>query len=263
MSDNFTIHDYVYQQDDQRTPDDSNMPIQMFPEYAPLRFHAPWDTYHELEYYAPPDYPHPLMMCPPTANNFDDLVYPRREFPSSDDSFYLSTESSPTVGALVIQNDENYIGGDIHEPKSQHNCNITDNAEKQKEQESKKPSHNRSKDRKRCHNCNTAKSPSWRRSVSAPHKGSLLCNACGLYEKTSKSKRMLVSDEEGTLKVVRKRDKANYVCHHCGTKESTRWKKSQQRLYFIHNVFVLDDHIVFTFICDDTFTHLQASTRHY
>jgi hypothetical protein len=41
---------------------------------------------------------------------------------------------------------------------------------------------------------------------------------------------MLVSDEEGILKVVRKRDKTNYVCRECGTKEATRWKKAEQKL---------------------------------
>jgi hypothetical protein len=40
--------------------------------------------------------------------------------------------------------------------------------------------HSQSKAKKRCGNCHTPNSPSWRRSISKPTKGDLLCNACGL-----------------------------------------------------------------------------------
>lgn len=40
--------------------------------------------------------------------------------------------------------------------------------------------HSRNKDRKRCSNCHTTQSPSWRRSTSESSLNALLCNACGL-----------------------------------------------------------------------------------
>jgi hypothetical protein len=40
--------------------------------------------------------------------------------------------------------------------------------------------HSQSKAKKRCSNCHTPQSPSWRRSISKSTKGDLLCNACGL-----------------------------------------------------------------------------------
>lgn len=38
----------------------------------------------------------------------------------------------------------------------------------------------RDKPKKRCSNCHSVQSPSWRRSILKPTKGNLLCNACGL-----------------------------------------------------------------------------------
>lgn len=40
--------------------------------------------------------------------------------------------------------------------------------------------HSQTKTKKRCSNCSTLQTPSWRRSISKPTKGDLLCNACGL-----------------------------------------------------------------------------------
>jgi transposase len=45
-------------------------------------------------------------------------------------------------------------------------------------------------------------------------------------EKTAKKKRMLVTQEDGNTKVVRKRDGRDYYCSICGSKDATRWRKS-------------------------------------
>ncbi|KAL7325239.1 hypothetical protein PS15p_207749 [Mucor circinelloides] len=87
----------------------------------------------------------------------------------------------------------------------------------------KKPS--RTKGKKKCSNCHATDSPSWRRSISKSSKGELVCNACGLYEKTAKRKRMLVTNEDGATKVVRKRDPRGFCCSKCGAKDSTRWRR--------------------------------------
>lgn len=153
------------------------MTAHMFPEYVPIRYHTPWEGFHDLEYYLPAEYPHPLMICPPTGSAFDDMVYSRRDFHSLEDSFYLSTESSPTSGAVVTPFNEMDNEDDSEEVKTHHTCKVHKKSAKHTDPDAKKA---RPKDKKRCHNCNTAKSPSWRRSVTLPHKGSLLCNACGL-----------------------------------------------------------------------------------
>ncbi|CEP14167.1 hypothetical protein [Parasitella parasitica] len=93
----------------------------------------------------------------------------------------------------------------------------------------KKPT--RSKGKKKCYNCHTIESPSWRRSINKSSKGELVCNACGLYEKTAKTKRMLVTNDDGTTKVVRKRDPRGFCCSRCGAKDSTRWRKFRDNTF--------------------------------
>ncbi|KAI8987231.1 hypothetical protein BDF20DRAFT_848950 [Mycotypha africana] len=86
------------------------------------------------------------------------------------------------------------------------------------------------KKKKRCFNCHSTNAPSWRRSISEKSKGSLLCNACGLYEKTQGTNRKLVTHPDGLTKVVRKRDAPNYCCSQCGNREATKWRKSNDSL---------------------------------
>jgi hypothetical protein len=45
-------------------------------------------------------------------------------------------------------------------------------------------------------------------------------------EKTAKRKRMLVTQDDGATKVVRKRDVRGYTCSRCGTTDATRWRKT-------------------------------------
>ncbi|KAI8982578.1 hypothetical protein BDB01DRAFT_153457 [Pilobolus umbonatus] len=88
----------------------------------------------------------------------------------------------------------------------------------------------RTKEKKRCSNCYATKSPSWRRSNDTHTKGELLCNACGLYEKTARTKRMLVTYDDDNVKVVRKRDTRNYCCTVCNMKNFTRWRMIEGKL---------------------------------
>lgn len=48
-------------------------------------------------------------------------------------------------------------------------------------------------------------------------------------EKTAKRKRMLVTGEDGTTKVVRKRDPRGFCCSKCGAEDSTRWRRFDER----------------------------------
>ncbi|KAJ2665584.1 hypothetical protein IWW48_000035 [Coemansia sp. RSA 1200] len=54
---------------------------------------------------------------------------------------------------------------------------------------------------KRCANCSTAETPSWRRH---PDTQELLCNACGLYLRLHRKPRPITLDESGNIQVVRK-----------------------------------------------------------
>ncbi|KAJ7688685.1 hypothetical protein B0H17DRAFT_897758, partial [Mycena rosella] len=47
--------------------------------------------------------------------------------------------------------------------------------------------------RRRCFNCHTTEPPSWRRSTLNP--GKIVCNKCGLYERTHLRARPLRFDE--------------------------------------------------------------------
>ncbi|KAJ2715068.1 hypothetical protein H4R19_001405 [Coemansia spiralis] len=54
---------------------------------------------------------------------------------------------------------------------------------------------------KRCANCATATTPSWRRH---PETQELLCNACGLYLRLHRKARPITLDETGQIQVIRK-----------------------------------------------------------
>ncbi|KAF0429265.1 glucocorticoid receptor-like DNA-binding domain [Gigaspora margarita] len=74
--------------------------------------------------------------------------------------------------------------------------------------------------RNHCVNCNTTKSPAWRRD----DLGKLLCNACGLYFKTHGKSRPTDQIKCGTLKY--KRPKKQRICNNCGVNESSCWRKN-------------------------------------
>lgn len=48
-----------------------------------------------------------------------------------------------------------------------------------------------------------------------------------ISEKTAKKRRMLVTQEDGNTKVVRKRDAIDYHCSTCGVKNIARWRKQR------------------------------------
>ncbi|KAI8350381.1 hypothetical protein BD560DRAFT_427402 [Blakeslea trispora] len=106
----------------------------------------------------------------------------------------------------------------------EHFCQKThSHSTERKHSNSKKQS--RHKDKKRCTNCHNSSSPSWRRSISKDTKGNLLCNACGLYEKTAKKKRMLLIQPDGNTKVIRKRDFREFKCSNCKSDTGARWRR--------------------------------------
>ncbi|GAA5800489.1 hypothetical protein HPULCUR_005920 [Helicostylum pulchrum] len=129
-------------------------------------------------------------------------------YPSPDQKFTITVEKD-----------------DCAQEKKEHVVHVVATAKKQKDTKSYHKRHSRDKSKKRCSNCFSNNSPSWRRSISPPSKGALLCNACGLYEKTAKKKRMLVINDDGTTKVVRKRDARDYSCSTCGVQNVARWRR--------------------------------------
>ncbi|CEJ01853.1 hypothetical protein RMCBS344292_15874 [Rhizopus microsporus] len=136
----------------------------------------------------------------------------------SDDSF-----SCEVQGAKNRQNEANLMVPQMKQ-------NFNEKSQIAKKQDNKKmshanqPVHPKQKTKKKCANCQTKESPSWRRSIAKETKGKLLCNACGLYEKTTKRRRMLVTNEDSLTKVIRKRDARVYCCAVCGTKNACHWR---------------------------------------
>jgi hypothetical protein len=61
--------------------------------------------------------------------------------------------------------------------------------------------------RRRCYNCHTTEPPSWRRSTLTP--GKIVCNKCGLYERTHLRPRPLRFDELRAGNKARKQSKAS------------------------------------------------------
>jgi len=77
--------------------------------------------------------------------------------------------------------------------------------------------------RKICSNCGSISTPSWRR---CPEGKSLLCNACGLYQKLHKRPRPLRIREDGSVQVIRNATMLKNVCQNCKTTETTIWRRS-------------------------------------
>ncbi|KAJ8658837.1 hypothetical protein O0I10_005564 [Lichtheimia ornata] len=88
----------------------------------------------------------------------------------------------------------------------------------------------RTKEKKKCMNCGATKTPTWRR---GPITRWLLCNACGLYEKVSRQRRIVVIQEDGKARISRgmlnKKDEQQQhhrpllVCASCATTDAKRW----------------------------------------
>ncbi|KAI7885878.1 hypothetical protein K492DRAFT_190620 [Lichtheimia hyalospora FSU 10163] len=87
----------------------------------------------------------------------------------------------------------------------------------------------RAKEKKKCMNCGATKTPTWRR---GPITRWLLCNACGLYEKVSRQRRIVVIQEDGKARISRgmlnKKDEHQQhrpllVCTTCATTDAKRW----------------------------------------
>ncbi|KAI9310268.1 hypothetical protein BX666DRAFT_2033271 [Dichotomocladium elegans] len=83
------------------------------------------------------------------------------------------------------------------------------------------------KEKKKCMNCGATKTPTWRR---GPLSRRLLCNACGLYEKVSGRKRIVVI-KDGKPRIHRwpshgrtsGRNSTPYTCNVCNAAEAKRW----------------------------------------
>lgn len=94
-----------------------------------------------------------------------------KEYPQYATPLYLSQDQKFTT---TVEKD------DCAQEKKEHVVQAVTTIKKQKDAKSYHKRHSRDKKKKRCSNCFSHNSPSWRRSISPPSKGALLCNACGL-----------------------------------------------------------------------------------
>ena len=86
--------------------------------------------------------------------------------------------------------------------------------------------------RRRCHNCHTTEPPSWRRSTLNP--GKIVCNKCGLYERTHLRPRPQRFDELRAGNKSRKHSNASKLAGSSSPKEqaSSLVKKEQGEVEF-------------------------------
>ncbi|KAI9498972.1 hypothetical protein BDB00DRAFT_935222 [Zychaea mexicana] len=82
------------------------------------------------------------------------------------------------------------------------------------------------KDKKKCANCGATKTPTWRR---GPVTRWLLCNACGLYEKVSRKRRVVTIQPDGKTKISRgalngqQQEDQKQQCSRCAVHTAKRW----------------------------------------
>ncbi|KAI8637381.1 hypothetical protein BD408DRAFT_437063 [Parasitella parasitica] len=180
----------------------------------------------------------PILNDPAVQDGMEPII----TSPASDDSSHFKRRVPHIQSAfshLTLSNSSASAGSNIFEKqrseprKSEyssykhqtglHNQHQREKNDPKKTHHIKKPT--RTKGKKKCSNCHATDSPSWRRSICKTSEGELVCNACGLYEKTAQRKRMLVTSDDGTTKVVRKRDPRGFCCSKCGARDATRWRK--------------------------------------
>ncbi|GAA5807674.1 hypothetical protein MFLAVUS_001045 [Mucor flavus] len=175
-----------------------------------------------LMFFEPGNIPSPSSTL--SSNSLQNMTFP---------SLCFSKDYSQYATPLYLSHEQKFTApvekDDCAQEKKEHLLTVI---KKQKDVKPYHKRHSRDKSKKRCSNCFSNNSPSWRRSISAPSKGALLCNACGLYtfEKTAKKKRMLVINDDGTTKVVRKRDARDYSCSTCGVQNVARWRRVQDSI---------------------------------
>ncbi|KAI7848955.1 hypothetical protein BDC45DRAFT_561291 [Circinella umbellata] len=101
-------------------------------------------------------------------------------------------------------------------------------------------SSDKQKERKKCSNCGSTKTPTWRR---GPITKALLCNACGLYEKVSKKRRIVIVQTDGKTKISRgalnqlkyeqeQQGDMTRTCSQCHTIDAKRWYEQRNRNYY-------------------------------
>lgn len=81
---------------------------------------------------------------------------------------------------------------------------------------------------RRCHNCSTTKTPSWRR---CPESGQFLCNACGLYKRLHNRRRIFRQTRGGGTRAFHPSHLVTERrCRRCGVEETPAWRKGKMGL---------------------------------
>ncbi|KAF9900845.1 hypothetical protein EC991_006791 [Linnemannia zychae] len=90
-------------------------------------------------------------------------------------------------------------------------------------------------DPKKCSNCKTTATPSWRR---CPQGRTLLCNACGLYQKLHGKARPFFKARDGTVR-MRRNIPEHEPCTICEITQSAVWKKDINDAWICSGCYML------------------------
>ncbi|KAG1440336.1 hypothetical protein G6F56_011965 [Rhizopus delemar] len=173
-----------YQLPDFSSSDDSTSPMVDTPGYPPgywNGFYSPFEhapPYHYVPHYPiprteiPTSPPRPLPVMehsPPifSPEAFEDYGSEKNYFPHT-----FSEGNSPDNFFFIHRNSDSQPEGSFEQKQTKKSCKKLYNKKERNNVDPKK--------KKRCSNCSTTKSPSWRRSTLNETKENLLCNACGL-----------------------------------------------------------------------------------
>ncbi|KAI8141212.1 hypothetical protein BJV82DRAFT_180408 [Fennellomyces sp. T-0311] len=160
--------------------------------------------------YHPYDYPHDHIQLgyPP-----DPLYY----HPPPFESDYLFSDSPPTMFDAPPFG-EPIIDAQVMPSLSTRPATVA------KRPKSATKRSDKTKEKKKCMNCGATKTPTWRR---GPFTRWLLCNACGLYEKVSRRRRVVTVHPDGKTKISRGAHDdpkvSTMTCSMCSTNNANRW----------------------------------------
>ncbi|KAG0000499.1 hypothetical protein BGZ79_005874 [Entomortierella chlamydospora] len=137
----------------------------------------------------------------------------------------LVNESTSSAGSDNPGNNDSHLASSLNTSGLKKPEQISNSNSKRLEIQNQDP------DPKRCDNCHTASTPSWRR---CPQGRILLCNACGLYHKLHGRPRPFYKTKDGVVKIYRTVSE-HLPCTVCGTRTSSVWGKGDNNEVLCNN----------------------------